>query len=42
MSKEEAMQGYIDLMGDPDIWMNHELLQSKYPGADWMQVSTAS
>jgi acyl-CoA-binding protein len=26
MTKEEAMQGYIDLMGDPDVWEKHELL----------------
>ena len=28
MSKEEAMQGYIDLMGDPDVWENHDSLHS--------------
>jgi len=26
MSKEEAMQGYIDLMGDPEVWENHAAL----------------
>lgn len=26
MSKEEAMQAYIDLMGDPEVWEKHELL----------------
>jgi acyl-CoA-binding protein len=30
MSKEEAMQGYIDLLGDPEVWENHELLKTKY------------
>lgn len=30
MSKEEAMQHYIDLMLDPEVWENHELLKTKY------------
>eukprot|EP00884_Botryococcus_braunii_P006657 jgi/Botrbrau1/15993/Bobra.0241s0004.1 len=30
MSKDEAMQGYIDLLGDPDVWENHELLKTRY------------
>ena len=35
VSKEEAMQGYLDLMGDPSVWESHELLQ-QYPGPQWM------
>lgn len=37
MSKEEAMQHYIELMEDPDVWENHEKLQ-EYPGPQWMTV----
>ena len=35
MSKEEAMQLYIELMEDPDVWENHEALKD-YPGPQWM------
>ena len=35
MSKEEAMQHYIDLLQDPEVWENHEALQA-YPGPQWM------
>ncbi|EIE20069.1 ACBP-domain-containing protein [Coccomyxa subellipsoidea C-169] len=35
MSKEEAMQHYIDLLGDPEIWENHELLKSTYKPAEF-------
>jgi diazepam-binding inhibitor (GABA receptor modulator, acyl-CoA-binding protein) len=31
MSKEEAMQAYIDLMGDPDVWEKHECLKDYDP-----------
>ena len=31
MSKEEAMQAYIDLMGDPEVWEKHELLSQYDP-----------
>jgi diazepam-binding inhibitor (GABA receptor modulating acyl-CoA-binding protein) len=30
MSKEEAMQHYINLLEDPEVWENHELLKTKY------------
>ena len=30
MSKEEAMQHYIDLLGDPEVWENHEMLKTQY------------
>ena len=30
MSKEEAMEKYIDLLGDPEVWENHELLKTQY------------
>lgn len=33
MSKEEAMQHYLDLLGDPEVWENHDLLKSKYDAA---------
>lgn len=32
MSKDEAMQAYVDLMGDPEVWEKHELL-SQYDAA---------
>ena len=35
MSTQEAMQRYIDLMGDPAIWEEHDTLQ-QYPGPQWM------
>ncbi len=35
MSKEEAMQHYIDLLGDPEVWENHELLKTQYNPADF-------
>ena len=31
MSKEEAMQAYIDLMGDPEVWEKHEMLSQYDP-----------
>ncbi len=31
MSKEEAMQAYIDLMGDPEVWENHTALAAYDP-----------
>lgn len=31
MSKEEAMQAYIDLMGDPEVWENHAALKDYDP-----------
>lgn len=31
MSKEEAMQAYIDLMGDPEVWEKHEALSQYDP-----------
>lgn len=31
MSKAEAMQAYIDLMGDPDVWEKHDLLANYDP-----------
>lgn len=31
MSKAEAMQAYIDLMGDPDVWETHALLATYDP-----------
>ena len=37
MSKEEAMQNYVELMEDPDVWENHEKLK-EYPGPQWMTV----
>ncbi|KAK9819150.1 hypothetical protein WJX81_002475 [Elliptochloris bilobata] len=30
MSKEEAMQHYINLLEDPEVWENHDLLKTKY------------
>ena len=30
MSKEEAMQHYIDLLGDPEVWENHDMLKTQY------------
>lgn len=30
MGRDQAMQGYIDLLGDPEVWENHELLKTKY------------
>ena len=35
MSKEEAMQNYVELLEDPDVWENHEKLK-EYPGPQWM------
>ena len=35
MSKEEAMQGYLDLMGDPSVWEADQTLET-YPGPQWM------
>ena len=35
VSKEEAMQSYIDLLGDPADWEEHEAFQ-QYPGPQWM------
>lgn len=35
MSKEEAMQHYIELLEDPDVWENDPTLQ-QYPGPQWM------
>lgn len=31
MSRQQAMQGYVSLMGDPEGWENHELLKNVYP-----------
>ena len=35
MSKEEAMEKYIDLLGDPEVWENHEMLKTQYNPAEF-------
>lgn len=37
MSKEEAMQNYVELMEDPDVWEKHPALE-KYPGPQWLAL----
>lgn len=38
MSKAEAMQHYLELMGDPNVWENHKEL-NEYPGPQWLTVA---